>query len=304
MDKSPSDTVVPAADDHSEPIVHSLPQGGSISVNKPQSFFHLHLISDATGETLLAAGRAASAQYKDARAIEHIYPLIRTEKQVHKVFEDIEEEPGIVLYTVVDQQLARIIDERCASMGLPCVSVLEPVLTVFQSYLGTPAGRRVGAQHVLDAEYFRRIDALNFTMEHDDGQLPLNMDDADIVLIGISRTSKTPTSIYLANRGIKTANIPIVVGVPIPRSLVDAKKPLVVGLVATAERISQVRQNRLLGTTAAYDSQDYVDRATITEELAYARQICNRHGWPMIDVSRRSIEETAAAILALRGKSR
>ncbi|RUU03524.1 kinase/pyrophosphorylase [Mesorhizobium sp. USDA-HM6] len=273
-------------------------------MNKPQSFFHLHLISDATGETLLAAGRAASAQYKDARAIEHIYPLIRTEKQVAKVFEDIEEEPGIILYTVVDQKLARSIDERCAAMGLPCVSVLEPVLSVFQSYLGTPAGRRVGAQHVLDAEYFRRIDALNFTMEHDDGQLPANMDDADIVLIGISRTSKTPTSIYLANRGIKTANIPIVLGVPLPESLIAAKTPLIVGLVATAERISHVRQNRILGNTSAYVPTDYIDRAAINEELAYARQLCTRHGWPMIDVSRRSIEETAAAIVALRGKTR
>lgn len=273
-------------------------------MNKPQSFFHLHLISDATGETLLAAGRAASAQYKDARSIEHIYPLIRTDKQLMKVFEDIEEEPGIVLYTVVDQALAHQIDERCAAMGLPCVSVLEPVLTVFQSYLGTPAGRRVGAQHVLDAEYFRRIDALNFTMEHDDGQLPDDIEDADIVLIGISRTSKTPTSIYLANRGIKTANIPIVLGVPVPDSLISAKRPLIVGLVATAERISHVRQNRLLGSTPGYDSQDYADRATITEELTYARKICTRHGWPMIDVSRRSIEETAAAIVALRGKTR
>ena len=273
-------------------------------MNKPQSFFHLHLISDATGETLLAAGRAASAQYKDARSIEHIYPLIRTDKQLMKVFEDIEEEPGIVLYTLVDQALAQQIDERCAAMGLPCVSVLEPVLTVFQSYLGTPAGRRVGAQHVLDAEYFRRIDALNFTMEHDDGQLPDDIEEADIVLIGISRTSKTPTSIYLANRGIKTANIPIVLGVPVPDSLVRAKKPLIVGLIATAERISHVRQNRLLGSTAGYDPQGYADRATITEELTYARQICTRHGWPMIDVSRRSIEETAAAIVALRGKTR
>jgi regulator of PEP synthase PpsR (kinase-PPPase family) len=273
-------------------------------VNRPQSFFHLHLISDATGETLLAAGRAASAQYKNARSIEHIYPLIRTEKQLMKVFDNIEDEPGIVLYTVVDQTLARLIDDRCASMGLPCVSVLEPVLAVFQSYIGTPAGRRVGAQHVLDAEYFRRIEALNFTMEHDDGQLPADMEDADIVLIGISRTSKTPTSIYLANRGIKTANIPIVLGVPVPDSLIEAKNPLVVGLVATAERISQVRQNRVLGATPGYDSQDYIDRATITEELAYARQICTRHGWPMIDVSRRSIEETAAAIVALRSKTR
>ncbi len=274
------------------------------SVNKPQSFFHLHMISDATGETLLAAGRAASAQYKDARAIEHIYPLIRNEKQLMKVFEEIEEEPGIILYTVVDQKLARLIDEHCVTMGLPCVSVLEPVLTVFQSYLGTPAGRRVGAQHVLDADYFRRIDALNFTMEHDDGQLPLDMDDADVVLIGISRTSKTPTSIYLANRGIKTANIPIVLGVPVPDSLVKAKKPLIVGLVATAERISHIRQNRTLGSTSGFEGGTYVDRASITEELAYARKICTRYNWPMIDVSRRSIEETAAAILALRSKSR
>jgi [pyruvate, water dikinase]-phosphate phosphotransferase / [pyruvate, water dikinase] kinase len=273
-------------------------------VNKPQSFFHLHLISDATGETLIAAGRAASAQYKDARAIEHIYPLIRTEKQLANVFEDIELEPGIVLYTLVDQDLARMIDERCAAMGLPCVSVLEPVITVFQSYLGTPAGRRVGAQHVLDAEYFRRIDALNFTMEHDDGQLPDDVEEADIVLIGISRTSKTPTSIYLANRGIKTANIPIVLGVPMPDSLANAERPLIVGLIASAERVSQVRQNRVLGTSSGFDVQSYVDRAAISEELAYARQICSRHGWPLIDVTRRSIEETAAAILALRGKSR
>ena len=273
-------------------------------MNRPQSFFHLHLISDSTGETLLAAGRAASAQYKEARAIEHIYPLIRTERQIIKVLEEIDETPGIVLYTVVDQKLARVIDTRCAAMGLPCVSVLEPVLTVFQSYLGTPAGRRVGAQHVLDADYFRRIDALNFTMEHDDGQLPPDIEEADIILIGISRTSKTPTSIYLANRGIKTANIPIVLGVPIPESVVYAKRPLIVGLIATAERISHVRQNRMLGSSVGYDSQSYVDRTVIAQELSYARQICSRHGWATIDVSRRSIEETAAAIVALRGKSR
>ena len=273
-------------------------------MNKPHNFFHLHLISDATGETLLAAGRAASAQYKNARAIEHIYPLIRTEKQLVKVFEDIEEEPGIVLYTVVDQDLSRIIDERCTALGLPSVSVLEPVLTVFQTFLGAPAGRRVGAQHMLDADYFKRIDALNFTMEHDDGQLQHDLDDADVVLIGISRTSKTPTSIYLANRGVKTANIPIVLGVPLPQSVIEARGPLIVGLIATAERISHVRQNRILGTTTSFDANTYADRALIAEELAYARQLCNRHGWPIIDVTRRSIEETAAGILALKRKNR
>ncbi len=293
-----SDTVACRPSVRTRRSIHTRPQKADFCVNKPPSFFHLHLVSDATGETLLAAGRAVSAQYKDARAIEHIYPLIRTEKQLMKVFEDIEEAPGIVLYTIVDQDLARLIDERCSAMGLPSVSVLEPVLAVFQSYLGTPAGRRVGAQHVLDADYFRRIDALNFTMEHDDGQLPDDIEEADIVLVGISRTSKTPTSIYLANRGIKTANVPIVLNVPIPEALARATRPLVVGLVASAERIAHVRENRLLGT--GYDSSSYVDRSLIAQELVYARTICKRHGWPMIDVSRRSIEETAAAILALR----
>lgn len=272
-------------------------------MHKQLNFFHLHLISDSTGETLLAAGRAAAAQYKNARAIEHVYPLVRTEKNLEKVFADIEEQPGIVLYTMVDQKLARRLDEWCANAGLPSVNVLEPVLAVFQTYLGTPAGRRVGAQHVLDADYFRRIDALNFTMEHDDGNLPHEIDQADIILVGISRTSKTPTSIYLANRGIKTANVPIVPGVPLPEALITAKGPLIVGLLASAERISQVRQNRDLGTGEFGDRVDtYIDKTSIAAELAYARQICHRHGWPVIDVTRRSIEETAAAILDLRNK--
>ncbi|WP_036485364.1 pyruvate, water dikinase regulatory protein [Nitratireductor basaltis] len=273
-------------------------------MQKPQSFFHLHLISDATGETLLAAGRAAAAQYKNARAIEHIYPLIRTEKQLARVFEEIDRQPGIVLYTIVDQALARQIDERCQTMGLPVVSVLEPVLGVFQSYLGTPAGRRVGAQHVLDAGYFQRIDALNFTMEHDDGQLPHDVEEADVVLVGVSRTSKTPTSIYLANRGVKTANVPIVLDVPPPPALLTARHPLIVCLVASAERISLVRQNRVLGTHADDSFDIYTDRATIGRELSYARQLSTRHGWPLIDVTRRSIEETAAAIMALRAETR
>ncbi|WP_040672667.1 pyruvate, water dikinase regulatory protein [Nitratireductor indicus] len=273
-------------------------------MQQPQRFFHLHMISDATGETLLAAGRAAAAQYKDARAIEHIYPLIRNEKQLARVLDEIESEPGIVLYTVVDQKLARGIDESCAALGLPCVSVLEPVLMVFQSFLGTPAGRRMGAQHVLDAHYFRRIEALNFTMDHDDGQLPLDVEEADVILVGISRTSKTPTSIYLANRGVKACNVPIVLDIPLPEELSRAKRPLIVGLVASAERISQIRQNRILGALSEDSFNPYTDRATIAREIAYARQICARHGWPVIDVSRRSIEETAAAVLALYAKSR
>lgn len=273
-------------------------------MSSPHRFFHLHLISDATGETLLAAGRAAAAQYPDARAIEHIYPLIRSERQIAKVMEEINAEPGIVLYTVMDAGLSAMIESRCREISLHAISVLDPVLSAFHTYLGAPTDRRAGAQHELDASYFRRIDALNFTMEHDDGQLPQDVDDADVVIVGVSRTSKTPTSIYLANRGVKTANVPIVLGVPMPDSLAKARRPLIVGLVASPERVSQIRQNRVLGTTSGFDSSGYVDRSHIAEEIAYARQLCARNGWPVIDVTRRSIEETAAAILALRNRGR
>jgi hypothetical protein len=267
-----------------------------------ESYFHLHLISDATGETLIAASRAVSSQYKGTQAIEHVYPLVRNRKQLEAVLDAIDREPGIVLYTITDQTLGAFLEERGKAMGIPVVSVLEPILQVFQSYLGVPLERKVGAQHELTSEYFNRIEALNFTMMHDDGALPEDIDEADIVLVGISRTSKTPTSIYLANRGIKTANIPLVPGVKLPESLLNAHHPLVVALIATTDRIFDVRQNRMLGTRAHIPSSDYVDRASIAEELAQTRRICAKQGWPMIDVSRKSIEETAAAILALRAR--
>lgn len=273
-------------------------------VENRTSFFHLHLISDSTGETLISAGRAVSAQFHASQPIEHVYPLVRNRKQLLTVLDDINNSPGIVLFTIVDQELALLIEQRCKEMSLPCVNVLEPVIGVFQAYLGTVSRRRVGAQHVMNADYFERIEALNFTMDHDDGQMPIDYDDADVVIVGISRTSKTPTSIYLANRGIKTANIPIVVDVPLPEALIAATKPLIVGLIATTDRISQVRENRILGSTPGFDRGDYTDRASIAEELKYARALCARHNWPIIDVSRRSIEETAAAIVALRPKLR
>lgn len=271
-------------------------------MEQARNYFHLHLISDSTGETLMATGRAAAAQFQSAQALEHVYPLIRTRKQLLSVLDSIDGAPGIVLYTIVDSELAAIIELKCHDMGLPCVSVLDPVINVFQSYLGAPSRRRVGAQHDMGEEYFKRIDALNFTLEHDDGQLPADFDEADLVILGISRTSKTPTSIYLANRGIKTANIPIVHGVSLPKGLHRAARPLVVGLIASVDRISQVRQNRVLGTTNGYQGDHYTDRSVISEELKYARSLCERNNWPMIDVTRRSIEETAAAIVALRPK--
>ena len=175
----------------------------------------------------------------------------------------------------------------------------DPVLQLFQSYLGGESTHRIGAQHLLNAEYFKRIDALNYTMLHDDGQHTDDLEQADVVLVGVSRTSKTPTSIYLANRGVKTANVPLVPGVPVPPQLDGLSQPLVVGLTATPERIVQIRQNRLLGLRAEHEADQYVDRQSVAEEIAFARKLCGRHNWPIIDVTRRSIEETAAAVMTL-----
>ena len=264
-----------------------------------QRYFHLHLISDATGETLIAVGRAVSAQYKHTHAIEHIHSIVRTQAMVERALGEIEATPGIVLYTLVDASLAAMLEAGCRNLGVPCVSVLGPVLVAFQSYLGTRSTGRVGAQHALDADYFRRIDALNFSLAHDDGQHFQDIEQADVVLVGISRTSKTPTSIYLANRGIKAANFPLVRDAPLPAELMQARQPLIVGLVASPDRIVQVRQHRVLVMKSDDLTDSYVDRDMVTEEVAWSRKLCARQGWPVIDVTRRSIEETAAAVITL-----
>ncbi len=260
--------------------------------------FNLHLVSDSTGETLITVSRAAAAQYTKIVLVEHVHPLIRTPKQLDRVLADIEESPGIVLYTLLQENLVARLEEKCRAIGVPCLSILGPVLHLFQAYLGAESTHKVGAQHTLNAEYFRRIDALNYTMMHDDGQHAGDLEEADVLLIGVSRTSKTPTSIYLANRGVKTANIPLVPGIPLPPGIEGLKKPLVVGLFASAERIVQIRENRLLGLKAHRDGDKYIDQQAVAEEIAASRRLCAKHNWPLIDVTRRSIEETAAAVLA------
>jgi hypothetical protein len=263
-----------------------------------RSYFHLHLVSDSTGETLIAVSRAASVQYEGVAAIEHSYPFVRSRAQIDRVVAEIENAPGIVLYTLVDHEIAARLEDVCRELGCPCLSVLAPVHALFRSYLGADSTARPGAQHMLNADYFKRIDALNYSMMHDDGQQAERLSEADVVLVGISRTSKTPTSIYLANRGIKTANVPLVPGIPVLGQLETLRKPLIVGLVASPERIAQLRQNRLLSLQASTESP-YVDRTVIAEELSFSRKLCAKNNWPVIDVSRRSIEETAAAIIDL-----
>jgi [pyruvate, water dikinase]-phosphate phosphotransferase / [pyruvate, water dikinase] kinase len=264
-----------------------------------RSFFHLHLVSDSTGETLIAAGRAVAAQYPAISALEHIYPLVRSQRDLDKAIGEIEANPGVVLYTLVEAELAERLERTCRDIGSPVLSVLQPIFDLFRSYLGAEVMVKPGAQHVLNADYFRRIDALNYTMLHDDGLMGGDLEEADVLLLGVSRTSKTPTSIYLAHRGIKTANIPLVPGVPLPPDVEYLRNPLIVGLFASPERIVQIRENRVLTLSPQHDVDAYTDRTMVAEEIAQSRRLFSQRGWPVIDVTRRSIEETAAAIQGL-----
>jgi len=264
-------------------------------------FFHLHLVSDATGETLNAVAKAATVQYASFQPIEHVHALVRSEKQLSRVLTEIENAPGIVFFTLVNQDLRKQLESRCEVLGIPSIAILDPVIDVLSAYLNAESIPQIGGQHVLNAEYFGRIEALNYTMAHDDGQMVEDIDTADLVLVGISRTSKTPTSIYLANKGIKTANIPLVPDIPVPVQLEQATKPLIVCLVASTERIIQIRRNRLLSLNETAETE-YIDRDKIAEELKFARTLCARNNWPIVDVTRRSIEETAAGILNLLTK--
>ncbi|MCJ2019814.1 MULTISPECIES: pyruvate, water dikinase regulatory protein [unclassified Methylobacterium] len=263
-----------------------------------RSYFHLHLVSDSTGETLINVGRAAAAQYEGVSAIEHVYPLVRSAAQLDRVISEIRAAPGLVLYTLVGGDLGERLEEVARETGSPCLSVLRPVHDLLRAYLGAETTARPGAQHMLNAEYFKRIDAMNFTLAHDDGNLPEDLEQADVILLGVSRTSKTPTSIYLANRGLKTTNLPLVPGMPLPPAIERARKPLVVGLFASPERIVQIRQNRLSSLNAD-ESSLYVDRSAVADEITMSRRLFVKNRWPTIDVTRRSIEETAAAIVDL-----
>lgn len=268
-------------------------------MNKSRHYFHLHLVSDSTGETLMTVARAATVQYENVQEIEHVYPLVRSQKQLDRVISEIEKAPGIVLYTLVDQEIAGRLERKCRELGVPFVNILDPVFAVFQSYLNVTQTHRVGGQHEMDAEYFSRMEALNYTMMHDDGQIWDDLESADIVLVGISRTSKTPTCIYLANRGFKAANVPLVPGIPLPDSVKKLSNPMVVGLIASAERIQQIRRNRVLSLNSEGYNDTYVDRKEISQEINMTRRLCSDQNWPLIDVSRRSVEETAAEILTL-----
>ncbi|MBF0665565.1 MAG: kinase/pyrophosphorylase [Brevundimonas sp.] len=259
---------------------------------------HLHLLSDSTGETLENIAKAGLAQFDGVETIKHFWPMVRSEGHLDRILIEIAQRPGLVLFTIVNSDVRRKLEERCHALGLPAVPALDPVIDALSRLLGQEAKARPGRQHTLDAAYFRRVDAIQFTIAHDDGIGWEDWEEADIVLAGVSRSSKTPTSIYLANRGYKVANIPLVMESPPPPTLFSLKKPLVVGLTTSPERLVQVRRNRLLALNQAPDT-GYVDQERVASEVTFARRIFSDNGWPVIDVTRRSIEETAAAVINL-----
>lgn len=261
--------------------------------------FHLHLLSDSTGETLENIAKAALAQFDGTEnVVKHFWPMVRSESHLDRILRDVATNPGLVLFTLVNRDTRRKLETRCRAMGLPAVAALDAVSDAMSNMLGQEAKARPGRQHAMDAAYFARVDAIQFTIAHDDGINAQNWEEADIVLAGVSRTSKTPTSIYLANRGYKTANIPIVPEAPPPPILFQLKHPMVIGLVTSAERLIQVRRNRLLSLNQSPDT-DYVDDEKVKAEVAHARRMFADNGWPVLDVTRRSIEESAAAIINL-----
>jgi regulator of PEP synthase PpsR (kinase-PPPase family) len=259
---------------------------------------HLHLLSDSTGETLENIAKAALAQFDGVEIIKHFWPMVRSEKHLNRILSEVADNPGLVIFTIVNRDIRSKLERECRHLGLPSVPALDTVTDALSNMLGQEAKARPGRQHILDAAYFARVEAIQFTIAHDDGVGWENWEEADIVLAGVSRTSKTPTSIYLANRGYKTANIPIVPESPPPDSLFHLKNPLVVGLITGASRLVQVRRNRLLSLNQAPET-DYVNEDKVKAETQYARRMFADNGWPMIDVTRRSIEESAAAIINL-----
>ncbi|MCW5729591.1 MAG: kinase/pyrophosphorylase [Alphaproteobacteria bacterium] len=263
--------------------------------------FPLHLVSDATGETLNSVANAALVQFEDARADMRLYSMVRSRSQMERVVDAIEQAPGMVMFTLLDNQLREMLQSACRRLQIPCVAVLDPVFAALGTYLGSKIQAEPGRQHIMDAHYFERIEALHFAMAHDDAQHTADLEQADIVLVGVSRTSKTPTCIYLANRGFKTANVPLIPNVPLPPELEKLTRPLVVGLTTSPDRLVQIRRNRLLSLNQK-DDTDYVDIEAVKQEVAYARRLFTKRGWPVIDVTRRSIEETAAAILSLHAR--
>jgi [pyruvate, water dikinase]-phosphate phosphotransferase / [pyruvate, water dikinase] kinase len=258
--------------------------------------FTIHLVSDSTGETVSSVARAAIAQFEEVEPDEMSWTLVRTKTQMEKVLQQIRDNPGPVMYTLVDMHLRDMLKMECAHLGLPCIAVLSTVVAELSSYLGQETHALPGRQHELNEDYFTRVDAINYALAHDDGQGHWELEQADIVLVGVSRTSKSPTCMYLAYKGYKTANIPFVLDCPLPPTLETLTKPLVIGLTISPDRLQQIRKSRLQSLKQEEDT-NYVEIEYLQREITESRKLYHKHRWPVIDVTRRSVEETAATII-------
>lgn len=259
---------------------------------------HLHLLSDSTGETLDNIAKAVLVQFDGLETVKHFWPMVRSKTHLDRVIADIVLNPGLVVYTIVNAEHRLRLETHCRANNLPMVAPLDQLTMALSDLSGEAAKARPGKQHSLDDDYFARVDAIHYTMAHDDGINAEDWEEADILLVGISRTSKTPTSIYLANRGYKTANMPLVFESPLPETLFALKHPFIVGLVTSVERLIQVRRNRLLSLNQNPET-NYVDTEYVAQEVNRARRLFTDQNWPIIDVTRRSIEETAAAVISM-----
>jgi hypothetical protein len=266
---------------------------------------HVYLISDSTGETVRSIARACAVQFGGVEMVEHLWPMVRSPRALDIVIDDIAHgEPGLVFYTLVNKELSDRLKSFCMDRGIAHISALDPFMSLMAQHFGSAGPVKPGRQHEMDAEYFQRIDAIHFVMAHDDGQQQASLREAEVILVGVSRTSKTPTCIYLANRGIKAANVPIVPGLPLPQELLDNTSLFVVGLTEDPARLVEIRKTRLRVQEGERAVSDYTDFERVKEEVAAARRLFAQHRWPMIDVTRRSIEETAAAIMQLLAQRR
>jgi [pyruvate, water dikinase]-phosphate phosphotransferase / [pyruvate, water dikinase] kinase len=263
-----------------------------------RDIIHIYLLSDSTGETVNSVARAGLAQFSGVDVIEHRYTLLRSVAQLKRVFAVIDVEPGPIIYTLVKKEMRNEVRSYCDEKQLPCISVLGNLITQMSAYIGIATSSTPGKQHVLNDNYFTKVEAINFALAHDDGQNTWNLDAADIVLVGPSRTSKSPTCVYLANRGLRAANVPYVQECPLPDTLFELTTPLIIGLTIDVERLFQIRESRL-ATLGQMEESSYIDKELIKQEVLSSKRLFHKHGWPVIDVTRRSVEETAAHIIQI-----
>ena len=262
--------------------------------------YQIFLISDSTGETLDRIFLSLKAQFKNIEYKVNSYSFTRTENQILKILDLAKNEPNsIILYTIVDNSLAKFLANNCDQKKIPCFGVLGSLILSFSKLFNQKASHEPSGQHALNEEYYNRIEAIQFTMNHDDGNLLKDVEKSDIILLGVSRTSKTPTSIYLANKGYKTANIPLINKNSIPETIKkNPQKFCIVGLTTEAERLADIRKNRM-NSLKENSNQDYTDLEKIRKEVEEAKNTFKKYNWPTIDVTRKSVEETAASIIKI-----